>query len=224
MGGWEYPNAEPRGCLPAGVGFVLEGDLCLRNSQAERGADAEGGREQQCPASSGAGGKPFLWQGRRQNVLLAQLPGDNLGLFLSWEWGFFSQSVRFCGEVAPGVESFPGFFPLPWAGVSLAVLEVHVGTSLVFSVEGQRAVLPVWYTSHSHKEPYITWMLNKKPAPFQVRRGQGLQDGRWRGPSWSVTMEGVMVVPMMGGRLWCPPWGSGHSACGGQMPMMMRWP
>ncbi|XP_057897166.1 endothelial cell-selective adhesion molecule-like [Melospiza georgiana] len=53
-------------------------------------------------------------------------------------------------------------------GVSLAVLEVHVGTSLVFSVEGQQAVLPVWYSSHSHKEPYITWMLNKKPAPFQI--------------------------------------------------------
>ncbi|XP_041336524.1 endothelial cell-selective adhesion molecule-like isoform X2 [Pyrgilauda ruficollis] len=53
-------------------------------------------------------------------------------------------------------------------GVSLAVLEVHVGTSLVFSVEGQQAVLPVWYTSHSQNEPYITWMLNKKPTPFQI--------------------------------------------------------
>ncbi|XP_059723023.1 LOW QUALITY PROTEIN: endothelial cell-selective adhesion molecule [Haemorhous mexicanus] len=53
-------------------------------------------------------------------------------------------------------------------GVSLAVLEVHVGTSLVFSVEGQQAVLPVWYTSNSQNEPYITWMLNKKPAPFQI--------------------------------------------------------
>uniref|UniRef100_A0A8C5JEL5 Endothelial cell adhesion molecule n=1 Tax=Junco hyemalis TaxID=40217 RepID=A0A8C5JEL5_JUNHY len=77
-------------------------------------------------------------------------------------------TVRFCGEVAPGVESFPHFFPLPWAGVSLAVLEVHVGTSLVLSVEGQPAVLPVWYSSQSQQEPYITWMLNKKPAPFQI--------------------------------------------------------
>ncbi|XP_023797287.1 endothelial cell-selective adhesion molecule, partial [Cyanistes caeruleus] len=89
-------------------------------------------------------------------------------VFLSWEWGFFSQSVRFCREVAPGVESFPSFFPLPWAGVSLAVLEVHVGTSLVFSVEGQQAVLPAWYTSHSRNKPYITWMLNKNAGPFQI--------------------------------------------------------
>ncbi|XP_068028073.1 endothelial cell-selective adhesion molecule isoform X1 [Anomalospiza imberbis] len=53
-------------------------------------------------------------------------------------------------------------------GVSLAVLEVHVGTSLVLSVEGQQAVLPAWYTSHSQNEPYITWMLNKNPGPFQI--------------------------------------------------------
>lgn len=89
-----------------------------------------------------------------------------------------SEALR--GVVAPGLESFPGFFPLPRAGVSLAVLEVHVGTSLVLSVEGQQAVLPAWYTSHSQNEPYVTWMLNKNPGPFQVRRGQGLQDWRWR--------------------------------------------
>ncbi|XP_030146956.4 endothelial cell-selective adhesion molecule [Taeniopygia guttata] len=53
-------------------------------------------------------------------------------------------------------------------GVSLAVLEVHVGTSLVLSVEGQQAVLPAWYTSHSQNEPYVTWMLNKNPGPFQI--------------------------------------------------------
>ncbi|XP_058713187.1 endothelial cell-selective adhesion molecule [Poecile atricapillus] len=53
-------------------------------------------------------------------------------------------------------------------GVSLAVLEVHVGTSLVFSVEGQQAVLPAWYTSHSQNKPYITWMLNKNAGPFQI--------------------------------------------------------
>lgn len=144
--------------------------------------------------------------------------------FLSWEWGFFSQSVRFCGEVAPGVESRSGFFPLPRAGVSLALLEVHVGTSLVFSVEGQQAVLPAWYTSKSQNKPYVVWMLNKNAGPFQVRRGQGLQDRRWRGTSWEVTMEGVLVVPMMGGRLWCPPRGSGRSAHSERMPMMGRWP
>uniref|UniRef100_A0A8C3UTT9 Endothelial cell adhesion molecule n=1 Tax=Catharus ustulatus TaxID=91951 RepID=A0A8C3UTT9_CATUS len=62
-----------------------------------------------------------------------------------------------------------GFFPLPWADVSLAVLEVHVGSSLVFCVEGQQAVLPAWYTSHSQKKPYVSWMLNKSPVPFQVK-------------------------------------------------------
>ncbi|CAM9828041.1 unnamed protein product [Bubo scandiacus] len=54
-------------------------------------------------------------------------------------------------------------------GVSSAVLEVHVGTGLVFSVEGQRVVLPAWYTSHSQKKPYITWLLDKEDAdPFQI--------------------------------------------------------
>ncbi|KAF4793489.1 endothelial cell adhesion molecule [Turdus rufiventris] len=52
--------------------------------------------------------------------------------------------------------------------VSLAVLEVHVGTSQVFSVEGQRAVLPAWYTSHSQKKPYVSWILSKRSAPFQI--------------------------------------------------------
>ncbi|XP_027753612.1 endothelial cell-selective adhesion molecule [Empidonax traillii] len=54
-------------------------------------------------------------------------------------------------------------------GVSSAVLEVHVGTGSVFAVEGQQAVLPVWYTSHSQKKPYITWLLDKENAgPFQI--------------------------------------------------------
>lgn len=48
------------------------------------------------------------------------------------------------------------------------MLEVHVGTSLVFSVEGQQAVLPAWYTSNSLNKPYVTWMLNKNAGPFQV--------------------------------------------------------
>ncbi|XP_075630890.1 endothelial cell-selective adhesion molecule isoform X2 [Balearica regulorum gibbericeps] len=54
-------------------------------------------------------------------------------------------------------------------GVSSAVLEVHVGTSSVFSVEGQQAVLPAWYTSRSQKKPYVTWLLDKEDAdPFQI--------------------------------------------------------
>ncbi|XP_059685709.1 endothelial cell-selective adhesion molecule [Gavia stellata] len=54
-------------------------------------------------------------------------------------------------------------------GVSSAVLEVHVGTGSVFSVEGQQAVLPAWYTSRSQKKPYVTWLLDKEDAdPFQI--------------------------------------------------------
>ncbi|XP_054658851.1 endothelial cell-selective adhesion molecule isoform X2 [Grus americana] len=54
-------------------------------------------------------------------------------------------------------------------GVSSAVLEVHVGTSSVFSVEGQQVVLPAWYTSRSQKKPYVTWLLDKEDAdPFQI--------------------------------------------------------
>ncbi|KAM6370448.1 endothelial cell-selective adhesion molecule-like isoform 2-T2 [Pluvialis apricaria] len=54
-------------------------------------------------------------------------------------------------------------------GVSSAVLEVHVGTGSVFSVEGQQVVLPAWYTSRSQKKPYITWLLDKEDAdPFQI--------------------------------------------------------
>uniref|UniRef100_A0A8D2MEL2 Ig-like domain-containing protein n=1 Tax=Zonotrichia albicollis TaxID=44394 RepID=A0A8D2MEL2_ZONAL len=82
-------------------------------------------------------------------------------------------TVRFCGEVAPGVESFPHFFPLPWAGVSLAVLEVHVGTSLVLSVEGQQAVLPVWYSSRSQQEGFSLQQHNLEAkacgiSPMQI--------------------------------------------------------
>ncbi|KAM6238412.1 LOW QUALITY PROTEIN: endothelial cell-selective adhesion molecule [Porphyrio hochstetteri] len=54
-------------------------------------------------------------------------------------------------------------------GVSSAMLEVHVGTGSVFSVEGQRAVLPAWYTSHSQKKPYVTWLLQREDTvPFQI--------------------------------------------------------
>ncbi|XP_075579437.1 LOW QUALITY PROTEIN: endothelial cell-selective adhesion molecule-like [Pelecanus crispus] len=54
-------------------------------------------------------------------------------------------------------------------GVSSAMLEVHVGTGSVFSVEGQQVVLPAWYTSRSQKKPYITWLLDREDAdPFQI--------------------------------------------------------
>ncbi|XP_062464758.1 endothelial cell-selective adhesion molecule isoform X1 [Pezoporus occidentalis] len=54
-------------------------------------------------------------------------------------------------------------------GVSSAVLEVHVGMGSVFSVEGQQVVLPAWYTSHSQRKPYVTWLLDKEHAdPFQI--------------------------------------------------------
>uniref|UniRef100_A0A669PSK6 Endothelial cell adhesion molecule n=1 Tax=Phasianus colchicus TaxID=9054 RepID=A0A669PSK6_PHACC len=39
------------------------------------------------------------------------------------------------------------------AGVCSAVLEVHVGTGSVYSVEGEGAVLPAWYTSSSGNSP-----------------------------------------------------------------------
>lgn len=85
----------------------------------------------------------------------------------------------FAGERAPEVESHPVFSPALWAGVSSAVLEVHVGTSSVFAVEGQRAVLPVWYTSPSQKQPFIVWLLDQKDrAPFQVRGGEGTWWGK----------------------------------------------
>lgn len=54
-------------------------------------------------------------------------------------------------------------------GVCSAVLEVHVGTGSVYSVEGEGAVLPAWYTSSSQKRPYISWMLKKAAAKqFQI--------------------------------------------------------
>ncbi|XP_035201902.1 endothelial cell-selective adhesion molecule isoform X2 [Oxyura jamaicensis] len=57
---------------------------------------------------------------------------------------------------------------LVWS-VCSAVLEVHVGTGSIFSVEGQGVVLPAWYTSRSQKKPYVTWLLDKADAdPFQI--------------------------------------------------------
>ncbi|XP_057238028.1 endothelial cell-selective adhesion molecule-like [Malurus melanocephalus] len=53
-------------------------------------------------------------------------------------------------------------------GVSSAVVEVHVATDSVVSVEGQPAVLPAWYTSHSSKTPYVIWMLERNTDRFQI--------------------------------------------------------
>lgn len=104
-----------------------------------------------------------------------------------------------------GVESRPVFFPFrTGAGVSSAVLEVHVGTGSVFSVEGQQAVLPAWYTSRSQKKPYVTWLLDKDDAdPFQVRGGEGIwmwwgteEDKRGGGHGGGGTHDGE--VPVVG--------------------------
>lgn len=103
-----------------------------------------------------------------------------------------------------------------------------MGTSLVFSVEGQQAVLPAWYTSHSLEQPYVTWMLNKNAGPFQVRGtgaagqemdgdklggdhgGDGAHDGgkimvpsmgEW--PQWKDAHDGEVAV--VEGSSWCIP-------------------
>lgn len=71
-----------------------------------------------------------------------------------------------------------------------------MGTGSVFSVEGQQVVLPAWYTSHSQRKPYVTWLLDKEHAdPFQVRR-----EGRWLREAHGVHEGEVTVV---GRSLWC---------------------
>uniref|UniRef100_A0A8D2IPV0 Endothelial cell adhesion molecule n=1 Tax=Varanus komodoensis TaxID=61221 RepID=A0A8D2IPV0_VARKO len=42
-------------------------------------------------------------------------------------------------------------------GFSSAVLQVEVARSSVVVIQGQQAILPVWYTTHSHSVPYLTW-------------------------------------------------------------------
>ncbi|XP_042332699.1 endothelial cell-selective adhesion molecule isoform X1 [Sceloporus undulatus] len=67
--------------------------------------------------------------------------------------------------------------PLPLAlglaaflGFSSAVLEVEVGRNSVVVIQGQQAILPVSYTTHSNSEPYVTWHLERpgNPHPFQI--------------------------------------------------------
>ncbi|XP_021232048.1 endothelial cell-selective adhesion molecule, partial [Numida meleagris] len=89
------------------------------------------------------------------------------GLFFCWFFLFFV----FC-FILVLYNWHPGLRRVPfscWAGVCSAVLEVHVGTGSVYSVEGEGAVLPAWYTSSSQKKPYISWILKKAAAEhFQI--------------------------------------------------------
>lgn len=127
-----------------------------------------------CPAS----GELFPSWGRRKGFLPARPPGDNgTFLFLALEQGvvltisgalfwFVFCFILFLYNWHPGLRRVP--FSCR-AGVCSAVLEVHVGTGSVYSVEGEGAVLPAWYTSSSQKKPYISWILKKAAAEhFQV--------------------------------------------------------
>lgn len=134
--------------------------------------------------------RPFRRRRRRRRTVFPALSGDCWGFSLG-NGALCQQPVGFGGPFGGGggdnIESRPVFFLLrPRAGVSSAVLEVHVGTRAVFSVEGQEAVLPAWYTSRSQKKPYVTWLLDKEDGgPFQVSGGGGEgggQAGRW--PWW----------------------------------------
>uniref|UniRef100_A0A8C9GBX2 Endothelial cell adhesion molecule n=1 Tax=Pavo cristatus TaxID=9049 RepID=A0A8C9GBX2_PAVCR len=136
---------------------------CLREgaSRVLGGEAAVGGKL--CPAS----GEPFPSWGRRKDFLPAQPPGDNgTFLFLALEQGvvltisgalFCFVFFLFC-FILFLYNWYPGLRRVPFscrAGVCSAVLEVHVGTGSVYSVEGEGAVLPAWYTSSSQKKPYI---------------------------------------------------------------------
>lgn len=104
-----------------------------------------------------------------------------------------------------------------WAGVCSAVLEVHVGTGSVFSVEGQRVVLPAWYTSRSQKKPYVTWLLDKADAdPFQVTGGT-----EWGGAYGAFNMGDACVAHNVGG---CPHWGGAHNGEMSMVPTMVMEP
>ncbi|XP_067419364.1 endothelial cell-selective adhesion molecule [Emydura macquarii macquarii] len=49
-------------------------------------------------------------------------------------------------------------------GLSSALLEVHVGQASVSTIQGQTAVLPIWYSSISQKSPYVLWVLERPGA------------------------------------------------------------
>ncbi|OCT72335.1 endothelial cell-selective adhesion molecule [Xenopus laevis] len=47
--------------------------------------------------------------------------------------------------------------------VTWALLEVHVEQTTIIAVEGKNIVLPVWYSSSSLQDPYITWHFVRAP-------------------------------------------------------------
>ncbi|CAM5171619.1 unnamed protein product [Eretmochelys imbricata] len=71
----------------------------------------------------------------------------------------------------PPVLGAGGMEPLPLAlglaallGLSSALLEVRVGQASISTIQGQRVVLPIWYTSTSQKSPYVSWVLERPGA------------------------------------------------------------
>ncbi|XP_058050170.1 endothelial cell-selective adhesion molecule isoform X1 [Ahaetulla prasina] len=53
-------------------------------------------------------------------------------------------------------------------GLSSAVLEVEVGQTSVTVIQGQQAILPVWYTSTSVSVPFVTWHRERPGERFQI--------------------------------------------------------
>uniref|UniRef100_A0A8C6X8Z9 Endothelial cell adhesion molecule n=1 Tax=Naja naja TaxID=35670 RepID=A0A8C6X8Z9_NAJNA len=53
-------------------------------------------------------------------------------------------------------------------GLSSAVLEVEVGQTSVTVIQGQQAILPVWYTSTSFSAPFVTWHRERPGERFQI--------------------------------------------------------
>ncbi|XP_026513663.1 endothelial cell-selective adhesion molecule [Terrapene carolina triunguis] len=71
----------------------------------------------------------------------------------------------------PPVLGAGGMEPLPLAlglaallGLSSALLEVNVGQASISTIQGQRVVLPIWYTSISQSRPYVSWVLERPGA------------------------------------------------------------
>ncbi|XP_033028403.1 endothelial cell-selective adhesion molecule [Lacerta agilis] len=54
------------------------------------------------------------------------------------------------------------------AGLSCSALQVQVGTKSVVVIQGQRAILPVWYTPESTEQPFVTWHLERPHKHSQV--------------------------------------------------------
>ncbi|XP_053222785.1 endothelial cell-selective adhesion molecule [Podarcis raffonei] len=65
--------------------------------------------------------------------------------------------------------------PLPLAlglaallGLSYGALQVQVGAKSVVVIQGQRAILPVWYTPESTEQPFVTWHLERPHKHSQI--------------------------------------------------------